>query len=54
MQGMAELGFEGQLLDPPSIWASTAAALHRTLNVCAVAGSYLVFGSQGLQVKLYG
>lgn len=49
-----ELGSEGQLLDPPHVWASPAAALLRTLNVCVVAGSYLVFGSQGLQLKLYG
>lgn len=45
---------EEQLWNPPHTWAGPAAALRRTLNVCAVAGSYLVFGSKGLQIKLYG
>lgn len=54
VQRMAGPGSEGQLLDPLSVWAGTTAALHRTSNVCAVVGSYLVFGSQGLQIKLYG
>lgn len=37
-----------------STWAGTAPALHRALNVCAMAGSYLLFGNEGLQIKWCG